>query len=76
MSFIYSPTANVNRFWLIYIQLLVSPLGVYSKWKFAYLQKQGFVDVLQIKCSQKFCNIRRKKSVLEFSYNEVVSLQI
>ena len=37
-------------------------------------QKQSFADVLQIRCSSKFCHIHRKTPVLESLFNKVAGL--
>ena len=40
------------------------------------IQKQPFVDVLQNKCSYKFCNIHRKTPVLEQLYEKETPKQV
>ena len=39
--------------------------------RFSKMQKQGFTDVRQNRCSVKFLDIRKKKSLLESPFNKV-----
>ena len=39
------------------------------------LQKQSFADILQSRCSKKFCKFDRKTPVLESLFNKVAGLK-
>ena len=39
-----------------------------------YFQKQPFTEVLQNRCSEKFCNIYKKTTVLESFFNKAAEL--
>ena len=55
--------------------LAILKITIISSWLLSFIQKQPFADVLQNRCSWKFCNIKRKTLVLGSLIHKVVDLK-
>ena len=49
---------------------------MFSRYRNETFKKQPFADVFQIRCSQEFHNIHKKKLVFESLFNEVAGLTL